>query len=123
MESLSRMESLLDLRALEELHMMLGDDLLEIVEQLTQQLPEQLRALNGVIETGDFAAVGAIAHSIKGSAGNLGGRMLSMKAAQLERAALGADLEASVELSAELAELVPSTILALQSFFAARSDA
>ncbi|MDO9600407.1 MAG: Hpt domain-containing protein [Azoarcus sp.] len=117
------MDSLLDLRALEELHMMLGADLLEIVEQLTQQLPEQRRALNGAIETGDLAAVGAIAHSIKGGAGNLGGRMLSMKAAQLERAALGADLEASVALSAELAELVPSTILALQSFFAARSGA
>ena len=117
------MDALLDLRSLEELHIMLGDDLREIVDQLIAQLPEQVKALNAAIEIGDLGAAGRIAHSIKGGAGNLGGQALSLNAAQLERAALGADLEASATLSAALNQLVPSTICALQSFFQARSSA
>jgi HPt (histidine-containing phosphotransfer) domain-containing protein len=91
-------EITIDVAALDELRD-LGDsvgqdllsDLIELFVQDTERLLTQLRDAAG---TGDIAAVGQIAHNIKGSSGQLGARQLVASCGRLESASAGSSLSA-----------------------------
>jgi DNA-binding NarL/FixJ family response regulator len=78
----------LDPVVFEELHLLVGpsgdDRFTELVTQFTQETEMWLAQVRQAVDTGDAAAVGRIAHTIKGSAGQLGGRRLALSCTRLE---------------------------------------
>ena len=81
-------ERTIDLAVLDELRAV-GDaveqDLLaELVDRFAHDTEPLLVELRGAVESGDAPAVGRIAHAIKGSCGQLGGRRLASSCGRLE---------------------------------------
>ena len=66
--------------------------LAELVEQFVHDTEPLLVELRDALEVGDALAVGRIAHSIKGSSGQLGGRRLALSCGRLERKAAAGSL-------------------------------
>lgn len=78
----------LDPVVFEELHVLTGSSgearLTELVSQFAQETEAWLAQLRQAVDAGDAATVGRVAHSIKGSAGQLGGRRLASSCSRLE---------------------------------------
>ena len=75
--------------------------LVRMIDIFLSSSPERLRALSAGMEANDLKAVEVAAHSVKSSAGQLGGVALQQTAAQLEQAAVDGDmptLNAGVEI-------------------------
>lgn len=104
---------LLDSAAITELHDMLGDDLLEIVEQFVDQLEEHIAAIEAAFVASDAVALTAAAHALKGSAGNIGVTRLSALCSEIERAARVQKLDEAATLRAELAPVAAASRKAL----------
>ena len=62
-------------------------DLEELVEMFIQELPARLVQLCTSAAASDWAAVGRLAHQLKGAGGSYGFRQLSVRAGALEHAA------------------------------------
>jgi CheY-like chemotaxis protein len=62
-----------------------SDFLAELIHQFARDTEPLLVQLREAFEIGDAAAVGRIAHSVKGSAGQLGGRRLALACDRLEQ--------------------------------------
>ena len=81
-----------------------GDEfLVELVDRFSEETDVLLLQLRESFEAGDTTAVGRIAHNVKGSAGQLGGRALASACDRVERNAVAGnatDLRA-VELEYE----------------------
>jgi PAS domain S-box-containing protein len=69
-----------------------GDLLVELVERFVHETEPLLVELREALEVGDALAVGRIAHSIKGSGVQLGGRRLALSCGRLERKAAAGSL-------------------------------
>jgi HPt (histidine-containing phosphotransfer) domain-containing protein len=84
-------ESTFDLAALQELRTLgesIGPEFLpELVDLFVQDTELLLIELREAVEVRDVAAVGRIAHNIKGGGGQLGARQLALSCSRLERAA------------------------------------
>lgn len=89
--------AVLDLAALDDLKDMLGEALDEIIQSFLDGLDDEVAAVGKGLG-GDATAVRAGAHSLKGSAGNLGARALAQFASDMEKYALAGDLAACREL-------------------------
>jgi HPt (histidine-containing phosphotransfer) domain-containing protein len=63
-----------------------------------------LQALEEAVEEGDAPAVERVAHTLKGSSGNMGARRMSDLCAQLEDAGAAGDFARSTELLERLRE-------------------
>ena len=88
-------ESTIDQAVFEELRILGGLDrsfLTELVDQFGRETEPCLVELRAAVQMGDTSAVARIAHSIKGSSSQLGGRRLAMSCAALERKAAAAGL-------------------------------
>ncbi len=109
----------LDTAAISELHDMLGDDFAEIVEQFVDQLNEQSCAIEQALAAGNPTALVAAAHSLKGSAGNIGVLRLSMVCAGIEKAARAQDMDAAIALQPLLA---PTCAASREALLAAGYD-
>ena len=81
--------STLDLGTLNELREMLEEGLDELLDEYLKDAPSQLSKLGDVIEAGDVQAISEVAHSLKGSSGNLGIRAVYSLCQQLEQEARG----------------------------------
>ena len=79
--------STLDLGTLNELREMLEEGLDELLDEYLKDAPSQLSKLGDVIEAGDVQAISEVAHSLKGSSGNLGIRAVYSLCQQLEQEA------------------------------------
>lgn len=87
------------LRKLEELGRNLGEDLLgEVVAIFRDKVPAQVRDLRAAVTRGDGEQIEGLAHSIKGSAGNLGARRLLEVASALETRGRSGDAPAAAHL-------------------------
>jgi two-component system, sensor histidine kinase and response regulator len=75
----------------------LGDSnlLSELAELFLEEVPEQLGTLQEAIEKGDAQTVKRIAHTLKGSSGNMGARRMSRLCLDLEQAGESNDLSAA----------------------------
>lgn len=83
-------QPVLDDAVLDELKDMLDDALSEIVVGFLGGLDAEVQAIEQALAPGG-AALRAAAHSLKGSAGNLGARRLAALASAVEKAALAGD--------------------------------
>ncbi len=66
---------------------------LKIIDAFLDDIPHQIELLRGYIATGDVAAAGRQAHTIKGASANVGGERLRRVAFTIEQAAKDRDLE------------------------------
>lgn len=109
--------AVLDLAALDDLKDMLGEALGEIVQSFLDGLDDEVAAAGRGLG-GDAAAVRAGAHSLKGSAGNLGARALSQVASDMEKHALAGDLAACRALMPALEQGAAQARAALVAYIA-----
>jgi HPt (histidine-containing phosphotransfer) domain-containing protein len=74
------MDQVLDMEVVEELLALTGDSdpelLLDLINMFLEDAPTKLEAMNEGLANGDLEQVAHAAHSLKGSAGNLGIRMV-----------------------------------------------
>ena len=63
------------------------DDMQELVEMFVGELPDRIAAIEKVIDQQDLAALGMLAHQLKGSAGGFGFPTISDAATLLESSA------------------------------------
>lgn len=83
-----------------------GQDLLiRMIELYLEHAPGRMDAIRRAVESGDGAALYQAAHSLKGTAGNLGAIGLQEKVERLERAATDADTAAARSLLGAVEEL------------------
>ena len=94
-------EPTIDLLFIEELYGIgeaAGQDFLgELVEQFVRDSETLLVEMRSALKAGDAVSASRIAHKIKGSAGQLGGRRLSSSCARMETNASEGDLEEALE--------------------------
>jgi len=82
---------MIDEAAFDELRSFGDDFLVELVGQFTEETDALLRQLRESFDAGDTTAVGRIAHNVRGSAGQLGGRALASACDRVERNAITGD--------------------------------
>jgi two-component system, sensor histidine kinase and response regulator len=101
-------EAPLDHDVLAGLRGLQGDDETDIVAELAGMFLDDarsgLQALEEAVEEGDAPAVERVAHTLKGSSGNMGARRMSDLCAQLEDAGAAGDFALSTELLERLRE-------------------
>jgi two-component system, sensor histidine kinase and response regulator len=73
-----------------------------VIETFLADMPLQIEALQGLLESGDAPASMRLAHSIKGAASNVGGERLRKVAAEMEKAAGAGDLSGVINGMPEL---------------------
>ncbi|MFH0994896.1 MAG: response regulator [Pseudomonadota bacterium] len=66
-----------------------------VVEGFLEDLPQQIAALKGYLETGDATGAERQAHTIKGASANVGGERLQEVAFEMEKASRAGDLSAA----------------------------
>jgi HPt (histidine-containing phosphotransfer) domain-containing protein len=106
----------LDVVALNDLKGMLGDALIEIAESFLEGLDDDVAKIQS--STDDPVALGSAAHSLKGSAANMGARVLAGLASAIEKAAGDGDLAHCAELVRGLPEAADHTRQALSAYIA-----
>jgi len=89
------------------------DPLAELVDLFLSDLPQRLAEISGAARAGDAAALKAAAHTLKGSANNLGGLRMAALCAQLEGA--GTDAQRVTGLLRELSEEAERLRVALEA--------
>ena len=77
-------EDTLESAVIEELATFGEDFLAQLVDQFLRETDVLLGELRTARETGDHAAAGRIAHSLKGSSSQIGGRRLALSCNELE---------------------------------------
>ncbi len=103
---------LLDLPALATLEAALGDDLQQVIEVFCNSLPTQIGRLQAALEQAEPEPIHRCAHTLKGSAGNIGALALAQLAREIEQPARAGQPPAA-ELAARLAPLASATLQAL----------
>jgi two-component system sensor histidine kinase/response regulator len=95
-EQASATEITIDVHVLDELRILGGTDeqgfLAELVDQFVRDTEPRLVRLREALELGDALGVGRIAHSIRGSSSQLGGRRLAQACTALEKTANASSL-------------------------------
>jgi HPt (histidine-containing phosphotransfer) domain-containing protein len=95
------------------------DKLKKIVDALSQNVKTQLDLIESGIEKRDFKQVYAAAHTIKGSASNIGGDKLSQTANLLEKLATEQDLDNCKQKVAEISSNLENLIAELKAIYEA----
>jgi HPt (histidine-containing phosphotransfer) domain-containing protein len=105
----------LDLSTLQELHAVLEDALLEIVQAFLEGLDTETAAIMQACEQ-DANSLRRSAHSLKGSSANMGAKALSDICGQIERQAYQGNIDACCQLFPALQQLKEQTKLALHAY-------
>jgi len=106
----------LDVAALNDLKGMLGDALIEIAESFLEGLDGDVAKIQS--SSDDPVALGAAAHSLKGSAANMGARALAGLASAIEKTAGDGDLAQCADLVRGLPEAAAHAREALATYIA-----
>jgi CheY-like chemotaxis protein len=91
------------------------DILRELIELFLTDVPPQLVALRKAMEAGDAHSVGRIAHTLKGSSGNMGATRMTAICSDLEDVGASGDLSAAPELLERLEEESRRVRMALEA--------
>jgi len=91
------------------------DILKELIELFLNDVPPQLVALNEAGEAGDAHSVGRIAHTLKGSSGNMGATRMTAICSELEDVGASGDLSRAPELLERLEEEFGRIRMALEA--------
>ncbi|MFG0274981.1 MAG: Hpt domain-containing protein [Phycisphaerales bacterium] len=95
--------------------------LADTVEMLAADGPELVNELRAAIGSADAAAVGRVAHALKGMISNFCAPAVQEVALELERAGKAGDLSGAPALIDRLAEQVDALIAELNAFVQARA--
>lgn len=100
------MEPVLDMTVVEEL-LSISDDgdpelLLDLIQMFLDDGPAKVQSVTEALAVGDFDQAERAAHSLKGSSGNLGARMLQAVCERLQLSTRQRALEESRRLAPEL---------------------
>ena len=82
----------LNLTTLNELKEMLEEGLDELLDEYLIDTPSQLAQLREAVEAGDINAIASVAHTLKGSSGNLGINAVYLLCQELEQEAKAGEL-------------------------------
>ena len=112
------MDQVLDMSVVEEL-LSFSDDgdpelLLDLIQMFLEDGPEKVRAVNEGLLAGDFEKMERAAHSLKGSSGNLGARLLQDTCEHLQLATRGRKLDESRSLTSQLEQRFQEAEVALR---------
>jgi HPt (histidine-containing phosphotransfer) domain-containing protein len=110
-------DDVLDLAALNDLKDMLGDALTEIAQSFLDGMESEIAAVADAMAQ-DGAAVRAAAHSLKGSAGNMGARVLSGLASSMEKAAVEVRMDDCRQMLPALQQAAAEANVALRAYIA-----
>jgi HPt (histidine-containing phosphotransfer) domain-containing protein len=105
----------LDTTVLDELRVLDGEDLRDIVELYFADVAAQLDRLHAYIDDGDAEGVAAAAHRIKGASLSMGAARIASLAAATEVAGREGDLSPCAGLVATLEDVIEPTREALGS--------
>ncbi|MBK1649294.1 PAS domain S-box protein [Rhabdochromatium marinum] len=94
-----------------------------LVEMFLGELKQRIEELHALHAAGDLTALGAAAHSLKGSAGTLGANRLQHMAQQLEQAGKAADPAHAEQALTALTQVTEATQSALTLWFASDREA
>jgi HPt (histidine-containing phosphotransfer) domain-containing protein len=100
---------------LEELHAILEDALLEIVQAFLDGLDAEVESVAQACNQ-DAITLRRSAHSLKGSAANMGAKALSQMSSRIERLAIDGHTDACRPLIPELRQVAEQTKQALQHY-------
>ena len=100
------MDQILDMSVVEEL-LSVSDDgdpelLLDLIRMFLEDGPSKVQSVTEGLLAGDFEKMERAAHSLKGSSGNLGARLLQETCEQMQIATRNHQLEESRKLAAEM---------------------
>ncbi|GAB4147730.1 MAG: hypothetical protein Fur0037_15970 [Planctomycetota bacterium] len=112
------MNDVLDMMVVEEL-LSLSDDgdpelLLDLIQLFLDDGPAKIAAIEQGISNGDFDQVERAAHALKGSAGNLGAKLLQAVCEKLQRATRQHQLAEVTELAPQLHQRFSEAMQALK---------
>jgi HPt (histidine-containing phosphotransfer) domain-containing protein len=79
-------------------------DLIDLIPDFLTRKHVDLQTLRNALESGDFAAIGALGHKIKGEGGSFGFDAISEIGAALEATAKKGDPESARQLVTDLSE-------------------
>ena len=101
------MEQVLDMTVVEEL-LSFADDgdpelLLDLIQMFLEDGPTKVKLITEGAANGDFDKMERAAHSLKGSSGNLGARLLQETCEQMQLASRSHKLEEARKVSPQLA--------------------
>lgn len=91
-----------DYEKLEELEMLLGDNYADLINTFVSNSTRTLEAMQQIILAGDADEIATLAHSLKGTSGNMGATQLYRYAIQMEKLAKAKDLAVMPELLSEI---------------------
>lgn len=116
------MDQVLDMSVVEEL-LSFSDDgdpelLLDLIQMFLDDGPSKVNAVSEGLAAGDFDKMERAAHSLKGSSGNLGARLLQDTCEQMLYATRHHKLEESRELTAKLSATYAEAEVALRKLYA-----
>lgn len=107
----------LDLAALDDLKDMLAEALNEIIDSFLDGLDAELAAIAAATDV-DATATRSAAHALKGSAGNLGARVLAGLASDIEKSAMAGDMARCKQLLPALTTAAADARTALTAYAA-----
>lgn len=115
------MEQVLDMSVVDEL-LSFSDDgdpelLLDLIQIFLDDGPAKVAAVTEGLQVGDFDKMERAAHSLKGSSGNLGARLLQDTCEQMMLATRNHQLEESRQLTAQLAQRFGEAEAALRRLY------
>ena len=105
----------LDTDMISELRMILEEDLDEIVAEFTETLEQRIDQLYQSYHAGEHAQIAELAHSIKGSAGNLGASAIAERTAEIEQLAKAQSYTDIAPLLEELPTMGQETLAAFRA--------
>ncbi len=105
----------LNAETVNELREILEEGLDELFEEYLADTPKQLEQMRGAAEGGDAAALTSIAHTLKGSSGNLGVAVVYELCRQLEERARAADTGDAAERVAAIESAFAEARTAIQA--------
>ena len=116
------MQPVLDMSVVEEL-LSISDDgdpelLLDLIQMFLEDGPSKVAAVTEGLLTGDFEKAERAAHSLKGSSGNLGARLLQDVCEHLQISTRNHQLEESRRLAPELKSAFGAAEAALRKLLA-----
>jgi len=120
------MDTVLDHAVLEEL-LSFADDgdpelLVDLIQMFLEDSPSKVEAVTDGLAVGDFDKAERAAHSLKGSSGNLGARLVQDVCEQLQLSTRNHELDTSRELAPKLAEYYTAAASELRKVLAQHTN-
>jgi len=106
----------LDFEVIEGLRSILGSDINELFNDFLQQAPQEISQLQTLFQNNNLEALSHVAHSLKGSSGNLGVAALSNSCVNLEldaRDGVASSIESHIQNIEANFEVAKNAILSL----------